>query len=129
LYNYVIYALQSEDKMHVAKILDHFDHDYLINGKKMAPKDILKEEFVYEKKDMPPFAKIVVGFFRSVVGIFFKSLKNGSVMSSLSERKRRLAICRSCSSFDRSCEKCTECGCPMKRKVKFKYAECPRGKW
>jgi hypothetical protein len=129
LQNYLIYALQSSDKEKVKNILDHLDNDFIINGKRYSKVEIIEEDFIPKEKEMPSFWRTVSGFFRSVVGIFFKSLKNGSIMSSSKERKRRLAICRSCSSYDRSCSKCTECGCPMKRKVKFKYAECPRGKW
>jgi hypothetical protein len=129
LYNYVIYALKSEDKDCVGRILSHFDHDFIIDGKRYTIEQVLEKEFIYKEKEMPSSTNIVIGFFKSIVGILFNSMKNGSMMSSVYERRKRLAICKSCASYDASCDKCSECGCPMKRKVKFKYAECPRGKW
>ena len=129
LYNYIIYALQSEDKDYVKKIVKHFDNEYIIDGSRYTERELLKEEFVHNTKKKLSLWSKTKGFFRSAVGVFFKSLKNGSVMSSVYERRKRLAICKSCTSYDRSCDECTECGCPMKRKVKFKYAECPRRKW
>ena len=129
LYNYVMYALKSEDKDYVGRVLSHFDNDFIIDGKRYTINQVLETEFSYKVKEMPSSTNVIVGFFKSIVGIFFKSLKNRSVFTSIYEKRRRMAICRACSSFDASCEKCTECGCPMQRKIKFKYSECPRGKW
>jgi hypothetical protein len=40
----------------------------------------------------------------------------------------RLEICAECPLF-REDGRCAECGCRMRLKSKFKFAECPIGKW
>lgn len=40
----------------------------------------------------------------------------------------RLEVCEGCSLF-RNDKRCSKCGCQMNLKAKFKFAECPEGKW
>lgn len=44
-------------------------------------------------------------------------------------KQERLAICRSCESFDNGFSTCRECGCYMPAKATFAAIECPLGKW
>ena len=41
----------------------------------------------------------------------------------------RLAICRGCPFFDHAKKRCTDCGCFVKVKAKFKSEDCPQDFW
>ena len=47
--------------------------------------------------------------------------------ASLSERERRMNICRACP--DRNHDRCGLCGCFIKTKTILNSSECPVGKW
>jgi len=47
--------------------------------------------------------------------------------ASLSERERRMNICRQCP--DRNHDRCGLCGCFIKTKTILANSECPVGKW
>lgn len=130
LYNYIIYTLKSKDKELVKKICDKFETNFLIDGKIYSKEEVLLTNFTYQKKEMPSIFYQARGFFASALKVMFRSIIcRDRVFSSFFERKIRLTICKSCSSYDYNSKKCSKCGCPMKRKVKFKHAECPRNKW
>ena len=64
LYNYIIYALQSEDKDYVKKIVKHFDNEYIIDGSRYTERELLKEEFVHNTKKKLSLWSKTKGFFR-----------------------------------------------------------------
>ena len=41
----------------------------------------------------------------------------------------RLAICNTCSFFDKRLVKCKKCGCFMRLKTTLREASCPIGNW
>lgn len=41
----------------------------------------------------------------------------------------RFEICKSCDLFNEKDNRCTKCGCFMKKKVLYKAVSCPIGKW
>jgi len=45
------------------------------------------------------------------------------------ESARRMEICEQCEFFKADEARCTQCGCYMKVKTKFRTASCPKGKW
>jgi hypothetical protein len=49
-------------------------------------------------------------------------------ITSTEGRKKRIAICESCSSLTKL-KFCTECKCFMPVKVWAKFVDCPKGKW
>lgn len=46
-----------------------------------------------------------------------------------SDADKRLEICETCPEYRPNLVMCSQCGCIMPLKVKFKYAKCPMGKW
>ncbi len=44
-------------------------------------------------------------------------------------KQQRLNICKTCKSFSKKFETCTECGCYMPAKATFASSECPLKKW
>ena len=43
--------------------------------------------------------------------------------------EERLEICRECEFFSQASGRCSQCGCRMALKTRFRAAECPIGKW
>lgn len=41
----------------------------------------------------------------------------------------RLRVCASCPMLDERDQRCTQCGCPVRRKVKLPEESCPLGFW
>lgn len=56
-------------------------------------------------------------------------IKGGVEYTDQKEQQRRLDICQNCPKLNKTLVQCTECGCFMKAKVKFKLSKCPLGKW
>lgn len=44
-------------------------------------------------------------------------------------REQRLAICHGCPLLNAKLMQCTDCGCFVKVKTKYKDASCPKAKW
>ena len=45
------------------------------------------------------------------------------------EASRRMNLCEQCEFFKADEARCTQCGCYMRVKTRFRTAKCPRGKW
>ena len=45
------------------------------------------------------------------------------------ESARRFALCEQCEFFKTDEARCTQCGCYMRVKTRFRTAQCPKGKW
>ena len=56
-------------------------------------------------------------------------IQHRKLLASKAERKRRLAVCRSCDYFIPKSKRCHKCGCHMKAKVLFQTAECKLDFW
>lgn len=55
--------------------------------------------------------------------------ENTSLMVSDDVYKKRLEICKNCDKFDKSQDRCRECGCFVSVKAKFVLDSCPLNKW
>jgi hypothetical protein len=44
-------------------------------------------------------------------------------------KKQRLEICGACDSYDKTNNKCNECGCYLSAKASWASESCPLGKW
>lgn len=53
-----------------------------------------------------------------------------SIFSGLSvDAKDRWDVCKDCKHLIKSTNRCSDCGCFMKAKVKLKKSTCPKGMW
>jgi hypothetical protein len=41
----------------------------------------------------------------------------------------RIAICKACDDISKDLKTCTQCGCMLEHKTRFRTASCPLGKW
>lgn len=82
----------------------------------------MKDEKKEEKK-MPGMIKQASNLTKAVT----KHVAGGLKYVSEEEYVSRLQICDSCEF--RKANKCTSCGCPIKKKAKWKTEDCPENKW
>lgn len=84
-------------------------------------KDRMK--IIYEKS-RPSRLKSLGGFAKKAG----KAILSGEVGHvSEEEQKRRLSLCNQCEK--QQDDKCTFCGCPCKKLVRFRAGDCELGKW
>ena len=74
-------------------------------------------------KKMPGLSKQAKNFGKAVV----KHAAGGFKKVSEEEYISRLQTCDPCEF--RKNERCTSCGCPIKKKAKWKTEKCPENKW
>lgn len=55
--------------------------------------------------------------------------ENTSLMVSDDVYRKRLETCKNCDKFDKSQDRCRECGCFVPAKAKFVLDSCPLNKW
>jgi len=58
-----------------------------------------------------------------------RAINGESLMVSEKIQEERMVICRSCEFYDKSQNRCTECGCWLDQKTKFALDSCPIQKW
>ncbi len=44
-------------------------------------------------------------------------------------QNKRMDLCRSCEYYNKSSNRCQQCGCWMIQKIKFKVSTCPIERW
>ena len=66
---------------------------------------------------------------KSLVKAGAKHIASGGKQRSLEEQKKCMEICNTCDRFVKEAERCTACGCKMKRKIKWATTICNLGKW
>jgi len=69
--------------------------------------------------------KYIKGFLRFLIKNIFSGFKNVSYK----EYHDRLAICTVCPFLSYKEKRCTDCGCWVETKAKFKSEDCPQGYW
>ena len=68
-------------------------------------------------------------YLKSFLKFLYENIKSGFKQVSYDEYNNRLSICRACIFFDPEQTRCTDCGCYVKVKSKFKTENCPQGYW
>ena len=79
-----------------------------------------------EQKIIYP-SKITMG--KSLLKAGAKHIASGAKQRSTEEQKKCIEICNACDRFVKEAERCTACGCKMKRKIKWATTICNLGKW
>lgn len=59
----------------------------------------------------------------------FHQAMAGNPEASPAEQGKRLAACQACPLWDRSADRCSECGCQLRIKRRWATSRCPLGNW
>jgi len=91
-----------------------------------------------EEKKQPPISTQVSGLGSFLTDTAKEVLSGGQLRATPEEAAARYATCLSCPLFVKmpnrlgvhdGAMRCEKCGCAMGKKVKWKSATCPEGKW
>lgn len=85
-----------------------------------------KKEEIPSLPSMTQMAKNVTKSLAKTAGRFIQGMP---IKTSSGEANSRLAICRTCTYFRHTDERCSKCGCFMSVKTYLKAERCPVGKW
>lgn len=66
---------------------------------------------------------------KNAFGSILNTFETMNITSTTDVKSSRLQICKQCDKFEKSIDRCTECGCFMQVKAAIKQAKCPLGKW
>ena len=78
-----------------------------------------------KEPEFPPLVEQATNFGTSMVNF----VRSGFELAGKEEKERRLKICYECDKFDRSSNRCMECGCNLKAKAGIGVEKCPLNKW
>jgi rRNA maturation endonuclease Nob1 len=98
-------------------------------------KEQLKLKLAEIKKSLPQnpsypsTPQMVKNVALSIVNNVQSVLQGNNLKSSTDDASKRLSVCKSCSFFDESQERCKKCGCKLAIKTYLKAEKCPIGKW
>ena len=70
-----------------------------------------------------------VKYIKSFLQFLIKNIFSGFKHVSFKEYHSRLAICTACPFLSYKEKRCTDCGCWVENKAKFKSEDCPQGYW
>ena len=68
-------------------------------------------------------------YITSFVKFMWSNILSGFKQVTHEQYHDRLAMCRGCFFFDPEKKRCTDCGCFVKVKAKFKTEDCPQNFW
>lgn len=78
------------------------------------------------KKDKLGFK---VKYIKNFLRFLFLNIKSGFKMVGYEDYQNRLFICHGCIFYNEGLERCTDCGCWVTNKAKYKTEDCPQGYW
>lgn len=76
-------------------------------------------------KSYPPMHRQAANF----IGSAAKHISSGMKKADKGLANSRMSICLSCSKYDKSKDRCKECGCVVPIKAAWLSSSCPDGKW
>lgn len=79
--------------------------------------------------ELPPIKKQVYDFIGTARDVIVGVLTGDGVRVTKQVANQRFNICYGCEYLIKETNRCSQCGCFMKTKVKFKKAYCPVHKW
>lgn len=80
-------------------------------------------------KELPSFIDMSKGLLGSAKDILSGALHGEGVLVSEDVYNSRMSICNSCEFFRAEDKRCSQCGCFMETKTRFKKTYCPIHKW
>lgn len=82
-----------------------------------------------QPKELPSFKDMAKGFVNSAKDVLTGAIHGEGVLVTEEVYTTRLTLCNSCEFFRQEDKRCTQCGCFMEAKTRFKKTFCPVGKW
>lgn len=79
--------------------------------------------------ELPSIKDMTKGFVNSAIDVISGAVRGEGIMVTEEVYKTRMDICASCEFFRRDDKRCSQCGCFMETKTKFKQTYCPIHKW
>lgn len=89
----------------------------------------IKKTLSENDKSYPQPSQMVKNVAQSIVRNVQNVMQGNDLTVSETSANSRLNICKSCSFFDHTPQRCTKCGCKMAVKTYLKAEKCPIGKW
>lgn len=80
-------------------------------------------------KELPSFTDMAKGFIGSATDVVTGAIKGKGVMVIEEIYNQRMDMCQKCEFFIKDSKRCSQCGCFMEAKSRFKNTYCPVGKW
>lgn len=78
---------------------------------------------------LPSFTDMAKGFLDSAKDVVSGVVHGEGVMVTEDVYTQRISICNGCEFFRHEDKRCTQCGCFMEAKTRFKKTYCPVHKW
>ena len=82
-----------------------------------------------EDNSAPSITDMAKGFLNSAQDVISGAISGDGVLASEEVYNHRMSICNSCVYFKQQENRCTQCGCYMEVKTRFKKTFCPIHKW
>lgn len=84
---------------------------------------------VEPSKELPSFKDMTTGFINTAKDVLTGAVQGGGMIVTEKIYNERMSICNTCEFLRKEDKRCTQCGCFMEAKSRFKKAYCPVHKW
>jgi len=82
-----------------------------------------------DEPELPPLKRQVLDFLGTAWDVIQGVFMGNGVRVDRATYYERINTCKGCEFFIKDSQRCSQCGCFMETKTKFKKAYCPVGKW
>lgn len=82
-----------------------------------------------QPKELPSFTDMARGLLGSAKDIVGGVVHGEGLLVTEEIYTERMSMCNTCEFFRKEDKRCTQCGCFMEAKTRFKKTFCPVGKW
>lgn len=79
--------------------------------------------------ELPPLKEMAKGFLGTAKDVLLGAFQGEDVLVTEEVYNARMNICKGCEFFRHSDNRCSQCGCFMEAKTRFKSTHCPIHKW
>jgi len=80
-------------------------------------------------KDLPSLKDMAKGFIGSAKDVLVGAMQGEDILVTDEVYNTRMSICNGCEFFRKEDKRCSQCGCFMEAKTRFKKTYCPVNKW
>jgi hypothetical protein len=79
--------------------------------------------------DLPSLKDMAKGFISSAKDVLVGAIQGEDILVTDEVYNTRMSICNGCEFFRKEDKRCSQCGCFMEAKTRFKKTFCPIHKW
>jgi formamidopyrimidine-DNA glycosylase len=80
-------------------------------------------------KELPSLKDMAKGFIGSAKDVLTGAIQGDGILVTEEVYTERMSICNGCEFFRKEDKRCSQCGCFMETKTRFKKTYCPIHKW